>query len=80
MELNPNHPTTSAMRDNWHKIATVLVNRIPGKRTLLTFDEIKQLETGLAITIKDVGVGLELRVLTLDEAKKLASQEGGLPV
>jgi hypothetical protein len=34
---------------------------------------------GLAITIKDTGLGLELRIVSMAEGEKLARQEGGLP-
>jgi hypothetical protein len=78
MELNPNHPTTSTMHDHWHKLAAILVNRCPGARTLVTLDEIERME-GLAITLKEVGGGIELRIVTMEEGERLARQEGGLP-
>jgi hypothetical protein len=81
MELNPNHPTTSTMHDHWHKIALLLVARLPGKQTVITLQEIEAVGDGQqAITIKDVGIGLELRVVSMDEGRKLAKQEGGLPI
>lgn len=81
MELNPNHPVTSTMHDHWHKIAAMLVSRLPEQRTLVTVEEIERFaRADLAITIKDVGVGLELQIVSMDEGRKLAKQEGGLPV
>lgn len=81
MELNPNHPTTSTVHDHWHKIAALLVNRMPDKKTLITVAELDRMASeNLAITIKDVGIGLELQIVTMDEGKKLAKEEGGLPV
>jgi hypothetical protein len=78
MELNPNHQTTSTMHDHWHKIASILLNRIAGKETVITPAEIDRM-AGLAITIKDTGLGLELRIVSMAEGEKLARQEGGLP-
>lgn len=82
MELNPNHPVTSTMHDHWHKIAMLLVARLPGKQTIITAEEIERVagRGDQAITIKETGAGLELRVVTMEEGRKLASQEGGLPV
>jgi hypothetical protein len=78
MELNPNHRTTSSMHDHWHKIAAILLNRMPGKETVITPAEIDRM-AGQAITIKDTGIGLELRIVSMAEGEKLARQEGGLP-
>lgn len=82
MELNPNHPVTSKMHDQWHKIVLLLLARIPQMRTIITLEEITRIAEGggVAITIKEVANGLELRAMTMDEGRKLAAQEGGLPV
>lgn len=80
MELNPNHPTTSTMHDHWHKIAAILLTRTLERRTVITLAEIERMAAEkLAITIKDIGVGLELTIVTMEEGERLARQEGGLP-
>ncbi|MFZ1007672.1 MAG: hypothetical protein WAN65_12595 [Candidatus Sulfotelmatobacter sp.] len=81
MELNPNHPTTSNMHDHWHKIAALLVMRTQKRRTTITLDEVNQLAAdNVAITMKETAAGIELQVVSMDEGKRLAKQEGGLPV
>jgi len=80
MELNPNHPTTSKMHDHWHKIAAMLVNRIPGKQTTITLDEVMKLGAdNVAITMKETVAGIELRIVSMEEGERFAKQEGGLP-
>ncbi len=80
MELNPNHPTTSTMHDHWHKIAAILVNRCPGAKTRVTLAEIhKMAQDELAITIKEVNDTIELQIIPMAQAQRLARREGGLP-
>lgn len=78
VELNPNHPVTQEAHELWHKIAALLVMQEGGSVTIPE-SVILQLE-GKAITIKFVdGVGIELNIVSMAEAEKLARQEGGLP-
>lgn len=78
MELNPNHPMTSGMREHWHKLCAILVNRTPHKETVISLDEIMRMD-GLAITMKEEGNGIVLRIITMEEGENLAKKEGGLP-
>lgn len=81
MELNPNHPVTRKVHDHWHKIAAILVSRLPKGRATITLGEIERFSaTNPAITIKEVPAGLELRIVTMEEGEQLARAEGGLPV
>lgn len=79
MELNPNHPVTSKVHDHWHKIAAILVNRCPNGETVIPVEEVERV-AGKAITIKETARGIELRVVSMEEGKRLARQEGGSPV
>jgi hypothetical protein len=79
MELNPNHPVTSKVHDEWYKIAAILVNRETNGRTLITMEEVKRL-SGKVITIRDTPAGIELRIVSMVEGERLAKEEGGLPV
>ncbi len=79
MELNPNHPFTSKMHDQWHKLAAILVNRVAKGKTTITVDEISRMD-GKAITMKETAAGIELRIVTMEEGERLAKEEGGLPV
>jgi hypothetical protein len=75
MELNPNHPMTAGVHDHWYKLAAMLVNRIPGQRTVITEDEIRRMD-GKAITMKETAAGIELRIVTMEEGERLANEEG----
>lgn len=79
MELNPNHPATNSIRDHWHKLAAILVNRLPKGQTTITIDEVEKMD-GLAITVKDTPQGIELKIVTMEEGERLAREQGGLPV
>lgn len=91
MELNPNHPVTSAMSDMWHKIAVLLVRRVmalegkhpaPDAAVVIGTDEVEAMATsGVgAITIKfDDDRGIVLNMVSVDEVERLARKEGGLP-
>lgn len=80
MEMNPNHPVTSAMHDHWHKLAAILVRRCPGEKTVITLKEIDRMAADeMAITIKEIPDAIQLQIVTMAEAERLAQQEGGLP-
>ena len=81
MELNPNHPMTAKLRDNdlWYKLAAILVNREPEHKTLITMAEAQRI-AGTAIVVKETPAGIELAVVSMVEAERLAKKEGGLPV
>lgn len=78
-ELNPNHPVVNNIRDQWYKLAAILVNRTPGGKTVITLDEVQRM-AGKAITIKETKFGIELAIVSMEEGERLARQEGGLPV
>lgn len=70
MELNPNHPVTRKMHDHWRKLAAVMVNRTLEKTTVITLDEVQQMD-GLAITIKETAAGTELKIV--EEGERLCT-------
>ena len=80
-ELNPNHPATVTARDNWHKIAGLLMMHFGATKVTIPPAEIARLD-GLNIAIRfDDVKGIEVFILEDREmAKKLARKEGGLPV
>ncbi len=75
-EKNPNHPVTTAVRNQWHKIAALLVSR--HGHTVLGLDDI-QAVGGKSIAINDRADGLHVYLVTDEEAAALAKREGGLP-
>lgn len=81
-ELNPNHPVTSSMREEWHKLCALLIFK-SGKTevTIDTSDLERFLNSGLAnITMRPSGDAITLRLVSDAEAARLAREEGGLPI
>lgn len=82
-ELNPNHPVTQKIHDHWHKIVGILLARMPGCRTEITEREIDEWGAkyeGHSVVVKDSQGKLTLWIAGPEESKKLAREEGGLPV
>ena len=80
MELNPNHPVTSRMSDQWHKIVALLLMRT-NSHTEIPLDEVERFaNSGLgAVVIRTEADTIILDLVSWEEAKRLAKQEGGLP-
>ncbi len=80
-ELNPKHPTTFAMHDHWHKIAAILLHKFVGlEEFVVTEADIVALAGACGgkmpvVMIKDDADGLKLRIITEDEAHRLAKKE-----
>jgi len=68
---------TKGVRDHWHKLVAILINRTPHKQTLISLGEVERI-AGMAITMKYTPMGIELRLVTMEEGERLAKQEGGL--
>lgn len=77
-EVNPNNPMTQAMRDEWSKIAALLMHKLGESDVTLTVED---LETAppLFIAVQGVEGGLRVRLLDEEEARELAKRSGGLP-
>lgn len=81
MELNPNHPVTSAMNEQWHKIVAVLLHKFGLNHTEITPQDLNAFaKSGLgAVTVKTENEVIELNLISFEEAERLAKIEGGLP-
>ncbi len=83
MEHNPNHPTTQAMRGQWHKIAALLLHKWKGSMGEVKFSSADIDDLGvddLAIVVGENSGVITVRLVTNEEAERLAREEGGLPV
>ena len=80
MELNPNHPVTSAMNNQWHKIVAVLLHKLGLKHIDITPADLTAFaNSGLgAVTIRTEHEVIELNLITFEEGERLARIEGGL--
>ena len=81
-ELNPNHPVTMAMHDNWHKIVAILLARDYNGKTEITQAEIQkwsQKYEGHSVVIKETEGKLKLWLVNQEEGERLIREAGGLP-
>lgn len=80
MELNPNHRVVSTMRDEWHKVAALLLHKAGLSAVEITVDDIDGFsQSNLAIVADSRGGRFVIRLVSMAEAQRLAKQEGGLP-
>lgn len=75
--LNPNHPVTQQMSDQWHKIAALAVFKAGG-HVVISMEDMRDLQ-GMAISVQEKHDGLHLKVITMEEGMRLAKEQGGLP-
>lgn len=83
-ELNPNHPTTEAVSGQWHKFLAVLTHKLGYDHLVISPTDVEEfLSSGFAaVTVKDGEDGdqcMHFRLVTAEEAERLAREEGGLP-
>ena len=80
MEINPNHPMTQALHDQWHKLAALIMVKTGTDHIVLTVDDIKHLPGNLFISAQELHDGLHIRFVDEQTAYRLAREHGGLPV
>ena len=81
MEINPNHPATQAVREQWHKIAAIIMVKQGLTEMEITPDDINHLAAlDQAILADCRGGRFVIRMMDEKDAMKLARAEGGLPV
>lgn len=78
--LNPNHPVTRMLDDQWHKLAALAVLKAGG-HVVITMEDLLAFAPGdLNITVQELPDGIHLRIVDRAEAERLARKEGGLPI
>lgn len=79
-ELNPNHPVTSAMHDQWHKVVAALMVKYHMDVAVIDVEDLLRLQRSSKrhVVIEGKGEALQLRLVTEQEAVRLARQAGGL--
>ena len=83
-ELNPNHPVTQEAHDHWHKICFLLMRKMGVTEIAISPEEIKRAmgaddQRAVTIRIDDIR-GIQLFIVSEQEAQRLVRKEGGLPV
>lgn len=80
MELNPNNPTTTAVRDQWHKLCAILIFKGNVREVEITPSDVARLEKEKLSIVADCrGGNFVLRLVDEKEGERLAREEGGLP-
>ncbi len=78
MELNPNNPVVRSMDGHWHKLTMAVMLKAGMDVCELTAEDIDKMGDGeRAIVVDTRGGGLVLRIVTMEEGKKLARLHGG---
>lgn len=78
-EINPNHPMTKFAREQWHKIAALLMMELGKDSIEITEAMIARIGSDRAIALDERGGKLFVRLVSIKEAERLAREAGGLP-
>lgn len=79
--LNPHHPVTRALNDQWHKLFAIHMAKLGVREVVLTAADIeKALATmdGLNIAARELPDGLHITLVSDNEARRLARIHGGV--
>lgn len=81
-ELNPNHPVTIELREQWHKLCAILLFKSGATEVQITADDIERFANSVLtnITIHPEGDVLTLALVSSTEAARLAREGRGLPI
>lgn len=81
MEINPNNAAVIRARDQWHKIAAILMVKFDQTAVEITLADVDILgDNERAVVIDERGGKLVIRLVTMEEGERLAREDGGLPV
>lgn len=81
MELNPDHPVTKEVREQWHKFCALVMFKAGLSKVSITVKDIEEFarskRTNIVSHVKNEVI--ELSLVDDKEAERLARKEGGLP-
>jgi len=79
MELNPNHKVVRSARDQWHKIAALIMVKLGKTELTITLQEIESLigKGNVNIVLDEKPHALIIRIVDDKTASELARREGG---
>ena len=80
--MNPNHPVTRELHDQWHKLCAALMVKFDLTSVDITSADVERLATcGRAnITMRPHGNVITLMLVSDAQAAELVRKEGGKPV
>lgn len=77
MEINPEHPVTQELREQWHKICAVVLHKLKISYIGITAEDLTELGPDVAVIAHAKKDMLEIRLMTLAEAKQYAKDHPG---
>lgn len=77
--LNPNHPVSQKMFDQWHKVVGLVMLKLDIAEVVITLEDLQQLQQGLCVVAHDQADGLHIRLVSESEGRQLVSVHGGQP-
>ena len=79
MEINPEHPVTKAVHDDWHKIVAILLHKLGIQEIAITANDIDKLMRAFpdmpTVILRAEGEILRLQLVSLEEGKRAAAKE-----
>lgn len=85
MELNPNHPVTTALRTEWHKLLAIAMHKLGYMNLHITEEDVERFAAAGCsnIAVREVAQGPNagIHLILVDDslAASLARGAGGLP-
>lgn len=73
-ELNPNHPTTMAIRLEWHKLLVILMVKEGLDHVVISKEDVDALPEGICIVVQELSNGIHLRLVDEATAQQLAKE------
>jgi hypothetical protein len=75
-EINPSHPVTKSLHDQWHKLCMILLDRL-GEEQIITITDVELFAAKYpdhAILAHDQKDGLHLKVVTMAQARRMGAK------
>lgn len=82
-ELNPNHPVTTELRHEWHKLLAIAMHKLGLREIIITPADIEALSLladGINVVAHAHADCIEIKLVGDAEAERLARKHGGLPL
>lgn len=82
-ELNPNHPVTAGMREQWFKMVAALLHKFDLGEVVISTQDLEELTQMFGgempvVVAHEKGDGLHLKLVPESEGQRLALQARGL--
>lgn len=79
MEINPDHPVTKAIHNDWHKIVALLLHKFGVKEIIITSSDINRLMAAFpdmpTVTLRSHGEQLIVKLVSLAEGQREFAKE-----